>query len=130
VAWKSTRWPLLMDAVRAGLGATIQPWAAVGALPPTPRAQCARLADAAARRRNLLCSLSDDELSPAALAARVVLADCARTLVSEGPVGATARPGRHPSRILKTPLRGAACGAAGAYSAAMRRMRSGAPESK
>ena len=33
---------------------------------------------------NLLCSLSDDELSPAALAARVVLKDCVRTLLGEG----------------------------------------------
>ena len=33
---------------------------------------------------NGLCSLSDDELSPAALAARVVLADCARELVKSG----------------------------------------------
>ena len=31
-----------------------------------------------------LCSLSDDELSPAALAARVVLGDCVRELVQSG----------------------------------------------
>ena len=37
-----------------------------------------------ARRPNVLCSLSDDELSPAALAARVVLADCARERVQSG----------------------------------------------
>ena len=36
------------------------------------------ISDAHAGRRNLLASLSDDELSPAALAARVVLADVAR----------------------------------------------------
>jgi LysR family tcuABC transcriptional regulator len=41
------------------------------------------LTDDAATRPNLLVSLSDDELSPAALAARVVLADVARTLVKE-----------------------------------------------
>ena len=40
--------------------------------------------DAGARRPSALCSLSDDELSPAALAARVVLADCVRALVAEG----------------------------------------------
>ena len=40
------------------------------------RAQVARL--------NSLCSLSDDELSPAALAVRVALADCARALVEAG----------------------------------------------
>lgn len=35
-------------------------------------------------RQNLLCSLSYDELSPAALALRVVLADTARGLVRSG----------------------------------------------
>ena len=43
-----------------------------------------QIADAHVGRRNLLVSLSDDELSPAALAARVVVAETARTLVSEG----------------------------------------------
>jgi LysR family tcuABC transcriptional regulator len=74
---------MLMDAVRGGLGATIQPGAALA------RAEYAGLAsveiaDADAARPNLLVSVSDDELSPAGLAARVVLADTARTLVSEG----------------------------------------------
>ena len=36
------------------------------------------------RRVNLLCNLPDEELSPAALAARVVLLDCVRALVAEG----------------------------------------------
>ena len=50
----------------------------------------AELADAPASRPAALCSLSDDELSPAALATRVVLADCARALVQSGTwVGAT-----------------------------------------
>ena len=43
-----------------------------------------KIADAHARRSNLLVSLSDDELSPAALAARVVLADVAGELVRQG----------------------------------------------
>ena len=85
----------LMEAVDAGLGATIQPWAATR-----------RIADAAARfrsrarsstpsavRRSLLCSLSDDELSPAALAVRVVLGACARELVSSGPARRPTEPG-------------------------------------
>lgn len=76
---------LLMDAVDAGLGATVQPWAAVGRYPDADtRFHLAELADPLARRPNVLCSLSDDELSPAALAARVVLADCARERVSSG----------------------------------------------
>lgn len=76
---------MLMDAVCAGLGATVQPWAALGRVQNA--AQClqwAEITDAQVHRSNALCSLSDDELSPAALATRVVLADCARTLVRSG----------------------------------------------
>lgn len=74
---------LLMDAVRSGLGATIQP-GSVAARVPAGALAVAAIADAGARRRSLLASLSDDELSPAALAARVVLADTARALVGAG----------------------------------------------
>lgn len=82
---------LLMDAVDAGLGATLQPWAAVGRFAnAAQRFHLAALDDPLARRPNVLCSLSDDELSPAALAARVVLADCARARVNAGQwMGAT-----------------------------------------
>lgn len=73
---------LLMDAVRAGRGATVQPGAATARLGDGTLVQ-AMIADAQASRRNLLASRSDDELSPAALAARVVLADTARALVRE-----------------------------------------------
>ena len=76
---------MLMDAVCAGLGATVQPWAALGRVHnAAQRLQWAEIDDAQVRRSNALCSLSDDELSPAALATRVVLADCARTLVTSG----------------------------------------------
>lgn len=76
---------MLMDAVDAGLGCTVQPRVAVGRFPDAAeRFHLAEIADTPARRLNSLCSLSDDELSPAALAARVVLADCARELVREG----------------------------------------------
>jgi LysR family tcuABC transcriptional regulator len=73
---------MLMDAVRDGLGATIQPGAALA------RAENAGLAsvpvaDHNATRPNLIASVSDDELSPAGLAARVLLAEVARTLVAE-----------------------------------------------
>ncbi len=76
---------MLMDAVCAGLGCTVQPWAALGRVHNA--AQClqwAEITDAQVHRSNALCSLSDDELSPAALATRVVLADCARALVRSG----------------------------------------------
>lgn len=74
---------LLMDAVRAGLGATVQPGAATARVPEGELAMV-RIADAGVHRRNVLASLSDDELSPAALAVRVVLADLARSLVAQG----------------------------------------------
>ena len=76
---------MLMDAVAAGLGATLQPWAALGRFPDAQeRFALAQIADAQAVRLNSLCSLSDDELSPAGLAVRVVLAGCARELVQAG----------------------------------------------
>lgn len=77
--------PILMDAVQAGWGGTLQPWAALGRHPDAEsRFHLAMITDRPVRRLNTLCSLSDDELSPAALAARVVLADVARTLVRQG----------------------------------------------
>jgi LysR family tcuABC transcriptional regulator len=76
---------MLMDAVNAGLGHTVQPWAALGRITEAEqRFDWWEITDAQVRRSNALCSLSDDELSPAALATRVVLADCARTLVRSG----------------------------------------------
>ncbi|MCZ2495698.1 LysR family transcriptional regulator [Xylophilus sp. Kf1] len=76
---------MLMDAVDAGLGATVQPGAAVGRYPDAPeRFHLCALADRQAARSNALCSLSDDELSPAALAVRVVMASVARGLVESG----------------------------------------------
>lgn len=74
--------PVLMAAVHAGIAASIQPGAAM-ALPGAGPLLAAPLASAAGRD-NLLASLSDDELSPAALAARVTVAEVARSLVSAG----------------------------------------------
>ena len=74
---------LLMDFVRAGLGATIQPGAAL-ARPENQVLTGIPVADVYATRPNMIASVSDDELSPAGLAARVVLADVARRLVQEG----------------------------------------------
>ncbi len=76
---------MLMDAVDSGLGCTVQPWAAVGRYADAAqRFKLTEIGDALARRATALCSLSDDELSPAGLAARVVLADCAREAVHSG----------------------------------------------
>ena len=76
---------LLMDAVDAGLGATLQPWAAVARFPDAvERFHIARISEVNVQRVNVLCSLSEDELSPVALAARGVLRECAQQLVSQG----------------------------------------------
>lgn len=83
---------ILMDAVRAGWAATVQPGAATSRL-PADSLRMVKVADAGAHRRNLLASLADAELSPAALAARVVVVDVVRALVEEGRwVGATLQP--------------------------------------
>jgi len=82
---------MLMEAVDTGLGATLQPSAAVGRFADaTERFHLARITDDGVRRVNKLCSLSEDELSPAALATRTVLADCVRQCVQGGAwLGAT-----------------------------------------
>jgi LysR family transcriptional regulator, regulatory protein for tcuABC len=76
---------MVMDAVRAGLGCTIQPRAALARFPDAEEIfEVAEIAEARLRRVNSLCSLSDDELSPAGLAVRVALTECARELVAAG----------------------------------------------
>ncbi|QKV55510.1 LysR family transcriptional regulator [Comamonas antarctica] len=76
---------MVMAAVDAGLGSTLQPWAALGRFEDAQqRFEAVPITDRDAQRTNLLCSLSEDELSPAALATRVVLVDCVRTLVQSG----------------------------------------------
>ncbi|MEG0412284.1 MAG: LysR family transcriptional regulator, partial [Comamonas sp.] len=76
---------LLMEAVMAGMGATVQPWSAVKLYHATEEVfQWSEIIDGQVRRPAMLCGLSEDELSPAALAARVVLLDCTRQLVSSG----------------------------------------------
>ena len=91
--------PMLMEAVDAGFGATVQPGAAVGRfVDAAERFHLAPLQDREAQRRNAVCSLSDDELSPAALGARIVLAETARMLVraAQWP-GAALAPSHHES---------------------------------
>lgn len=72
---------ILMDAVKDGYAATIQPGAAA-ARSGKEGLLVMQITDDHVSRRNLLVSLSDDELSPAALAARVVIVDVAQELVS------------------------------------------------
>ncbi|MCW8164835.1 LysR family transcriptional regulator [Verminephrobacter aporrectodeae subsp. tuberculatae] len=76
---------MLMAAVDAGLGSTLQPRAAVGRFPDAgQRFQWARIDDSEVRRSNILCSLSEEELSSAAIATKMVIRDCVQTLVENG----------------------------------------------
>ncbi|EAX2853625.1 tricarballylate utilization LysR family transcriptional regulator TcuR [Salmonella enterica] len=74
---------LLMRAVRDGLGATLQPGAAISHL-DNDALRVIGVHNPVLRRPNFLVSLSDDELTPAGLAARVVLTKVMRQLVDAG----------------------------------------------
>ncbi|EIG0023876.1 tricarballylate utilization LysR family transcriptional regulator TcuR [Salmonella enterica] len=71
---------LLMRAVRDGLGATLQPGAAISHL-DNDALRVIGVHNPVLSRPNFLVSLSDDELTPAGLAARVVLTKVMRQLV-------------------------------------------------
>ncbi|ELT8760272.1 tricarballylate utilization LysR family transcriptional regulator TcuR [Salmonella enterica] len=74
---------LLMRAVRDGLGATLQPGAAISHL-GNDALRVIGVHNPVLSRPNFLVSLSDDELTPAGLAARVVLTKVMRQLVDAG----------------------------------------------
>ncbi|MER3170581.1 tricarballylate utilization LysR family transcriptional regulator TcuR [Salmonella enterica subsp. enterica serovar Chester] len=74
---------LLMRAVRDGLGATLQPGAAISHL-DNDALRVIGVHNPVLSRPNFLVSLSDDELTPAGLAARVVLTKIMRQLVDAG----------------------------------------------
>ncbi|EIF5756969.1 TPA: tricarballylate utilization LysR family transcriptional regulator TcuR [Salmonella enterica subsp. enterica serovar Napoli] len=74
---------LLMRAVRDGLGATLQPGAAISHL-DNDALRVIGVHNPVLSRLNFLVSLSDDELTPAGLAARVVLTKVMRQLVDAG----------------------------------------------
>lgn len=83
VAFEIDSLSVLVDALEAGLAASIQPGAVIRRLGRAD--MCVRrLGDKALRRRNSLASLPDDELSPAALAARLVVRDVVAECVSSG----------------------------------------------
>jgi LysR family transcriptional regulator, regulatory protein for tcuABC len=74
---------LLMEAVGAGLGLTIQPGAALARY-ANEQFAAREIVEANFVRSSHLASLSDDELSPAGLAARIVLVDTARQMAERG----------------------------------------------
>ncbi|HAK5455855.1 TPA: tricarballylate utilization LysR family transcriptional regulator TcuR [Salmonella enterica] len=74
---------LLMRAVRDGPGATLQPGAAISHL-DNDALRVIGVHNPVLSRPNFLVSLSDDELTPAGLAARVVLTKVMRQLVDAG----------------------------------------------
>lgn len=83
IAYEIDGLALLMDAVRAGLGATLQPSCVVRSEPGSVL-RSRLITDWEARRQTMVASQADDELSAAALAARVVLYDVTRELTSAG----------------------------------------------
>lgn len=86
---------VVMDLVGAGLAATIQSGAALSRVSKGSVIHV-ELSDPESRRRTLLASLKDQEMSPAALATRVVLRDVARSLIEGGQwPGAGLREGLH-----------------------------------
>ncbi|WP_449433215.1 LysR family transcriptional regulator [Pseudomonas putida] len=70
---------VLMNAVRAGHAATIQPGAAAALV--EPGLSLVEIADPHVGRRNVLATLAEDELSSAVLATRLVITEVARQLV-------------------------------------------------
>lgn len=74
---------LLMRAMRDDLGATLQPGAAISHL-DNDALRVIGVHNPVLSRPNFLVSLSDDELTPAGLAARVVLTKVMRQLVDAG----------------------------------------------
>lgn len=75
----------LMDAVEAGFGATVQSWSATRRhQDASTRFQFVEILDREAHRACSICSLPNEELSAAAMAARVVLSVCAREMVRTG----------------------------------------------
>ncbi|CAM5339688.1 HTH-type transcriptional regulator GltC [Thauera mechernichensis] len=76
---------VLMHMVGRGMAASLQPWAAMAGERRTgPALHWSEIEDAGTARRNLLCSLSEDELSPAALATRALLRRVVRRLIADG----------------------------------------------
>ncbi len=74
---------VLMSAVESGQATSILPWAALLPYGDTNQRFVYReISDLQARRKSLLFSQMEDELSPAALATRVVLTECVRRLVA------------------------------------------------
>lgn len=74
---------MLMEAVGAGLGFTIQPGAAL-TRHAKGRFVAHEIVEQDLVRSSHVASLSDDELSPAGLAARIVLVDTARKVTARG----------------------------------------------
>ena len=72
----------LANAVRAGVGATIQPGAASVHF-NGQGIERIRIQDRLARRHSVLASLREDELSPCALAARIALLEVVRQVASD-----------------------------------------------
>lgn len=76
---------LIFDAVEAGFGATVQAWSGMCRHRDyAARFRFAEILAAEAQRICTICSLPNEDLSPAAMATRVILAVSARELIRSG----------------------------------------------
>lgn len=76
---------MIVEAVAAGLGVSVQPWSTLERMRDADqRFDLINIADAGAMRVNWLCSLSDSELTAAAAATRGTLKATAADLVESG----------------------------------------------
>jgi len=85
---------LLIDAVLSGMGGTLQPWGMLARMPHLlDQIFWTRVGDRNFTRNNFLCSLSDEEMSPPTLAARVLMRKCVGDMVDTGKwIGARLHP--------------------------------------
>ena len=83
IAWEIDSLSMVMSAVEAGLGATLQPYAALGHYANAQeRFSVTHIEDPQVYRLNALCSIPENELSPAALATRIVMRNVVQSLVT------------------------------------------------
>lgn len=76
---------LLIDAVLVGMGGTLQPWGMLARMSHlNDKIFWTRISDKHFTRHNFLCSLSDEEMSPSSLAARVLMRKCVRDVIDTG----------------------------------------------
>lgn len=83
VAAEADSLSIVLEAIDAGHGATLQSWSAIAQVPnPEQRFRLTELDGLV--RVNSLCCLSEDELTAPAIGARLVIMECAQELIGSG----------------------------------------------